>query len=157
MRAPPRPTGVRLMVRSEWLSLTGVGALMAVAALFVFWWAGGGDHAGHADPAALARARALCFTLLSISPMFHALNCRSETRSIFDLGMFTNRAVWGAFGVGVVLQALALYVPFLNPVFKTEPLGLDDVIAVLLLSMVMLAGGEVLKIFLRRRAPTSSA
>jgi Ca2+-transporting ATPase len=83
--------------------------------------------------------------------MFHAFNCRSKMRSIFDLGLFTNRAIWGAFGVGVVLQALAIYVPALNPVFKTEPLGVTDLVVVFGLSLVMLVGGELLKVWARRR------
>jgi Ca2+-transporting ATPase len=151
MKTGPRPATGRLMDARAWLALTAVGAVMAVTALWVFWWAGGGHHA---DPTALARARALCFSVLAIGPMFHALNCRSETRSIFTLGLFGNTAVWGAFGVGVVLQALALYVPVLSPVFKTVPLGLVDVAVVIGLSAVPLVLGELAKIYLRARAPS---
>ena len=152
MTKPPRQTGIRLMTATEWLGLTAVGIVMAATALFVFAWAGGGTSPVHTDPVALARARALCFAVLSISPMFHALNCRSETRSIFELGIFSNRAIWGAFAIGVALVAMALYVPALNPIFKTEPLDVSDVIVVTALSVVPLAGGEFLKVFLRKRA-----
>jgi Ca2+-transporting ATPase len=158
MSKPPREAGIRLMSTREWLGLLGVGTVMAAAALFVFWWAGGGGAHAHVDASALARARALCFTLLSISPMFHALNCRSETRSIFALGLFTNRAIWGAFAIGVALVAMALYVPVLNPVFKTEALGVGDVVLVTVLSMVPLVIGELVKlVLLRRAAPPSAA
>jgi Ca2+-transporting ATPase len=149
MKTPPRPAGGRLMDRRAWLALAGIGAVMAATALWVFWWAGGGHHA---DPVALARARTLCFAVLAIGPMFHALNCRSETRSIFYLGIFGNTAVWGAFAVGVILQALAIYVPFLNPVFKTESLGVVDVLVIVALSIVPLVLGELAKIWLRARA-----
>jgi Ca2+-transporting ATPase len=88
--------------------------------------------------------------------MFHALNCRSETRSIFELGIFSNRAIWGAFAIGVALVAMALYVPALNPIFKTEPLDLRDIIVVVILSIVPLVGGEVLKVFLRRRTSVAA-
>ena len=91
------------------------------------------------------------FAVLSISPMFHALSCRSPTQSIFQLGLFTNRALWGAFAVGVLLQGLAVYVPALHPVFKTANLPLSDVAWVLALSAVPLVIVEVVKIFLRRR------
>jgi P-type Ca2+ transporter type 2C len=156
MSIPPRNVGIRLFTASEWMGLAAVGVVMAVTALFIFHWAGGGTPL-HSDPTALARARALCFAVLSISPMFHALNCRSETRSIFELGLFSNRAIWGAFAIGVALVAMALYVPALNPIFKTEPLSLGDVGVVVALSVVPLVGGEILKIFLRRRNPSPRA
>lgn len=126
---------------------------MAATALWVFWWAGGGHHS---DPVAVARARALCFTVLSIGPMFHALNCRSASRSIFQLGLFTNRTIWAAFAVGVALQALALYMPALNPVFKTEPLGFADLGIVFALAAVPLFLGELVKIAVRMRPSPST-
>jgi P-type Ca2+ transporter type 2C len=146
MLLPPRPSGGPLLVRNEWISLWGVGAVMAACAVAAFWFAGGPD--GGAD---LARARTLVFAILSISPMFHALSCRSPTQSIFQLGLFTNRPLWGAFAVGVLLQGLAVYVPALQPVFKTANLPLSDVAWVLALAAVPLVIVEVVKIFLRRR------
>jgi Ca2+-transporting ATPase len=140
------------MKPAEWLSLVMVGAVMATCAVGLFWWAGGAD--GGAD---LARARTLCFALLSISPMFHALNCRSSSRSIFQLGLFTNRALWGAFLVGVVLQGLAVYVPALQPVFKTDDLPPTDLALVFGLSAVPLALGEIMKVFIRRRTRAAVA
>jgi P-type Ca2+ transporter type 2C len=154
MNQPPRQPGKRLMARREWLSLLGVGAVMATASLWAFYMAGGGTGA---SPETLARARSLAFTVLAISPMFHALNCRSQTRSIFQLGLFTNRAIWGAFAIGVALQSMALYVPALGPVFKTVPLAAADILLVVGLSTIPLLIGELIKLGLRARGavPTS--
>ncbi len=148
MSQAPRTPGKRLLGQREWLSLFGVGAVMAVAALWAFWHASGGTDA---SPDALARGRSLCFSVLAISPMFHALNCRSQTRSIFQLGLFTNRVIWGAFAIGVALQAMALYVPFLEPVFKTVSLDGGDVILVAVLSAIPLLVIELWKVYLRSR------
>jgi P-type Ca2+ transporter type 2C len=152
MSQPPRIPGKRLMQAREWLSLVGVGAVMAAAALWAFWQAGGSHTAVE-----LPRARALAFAVLSISPMFHALNCRSQTRSIFQLGLFSNRAIWGAIAIGVTLQAMALYVPALTPIFKTVPLPLSDVVLVLVLAALPLVIGEILKVYLRKRAGGATA
>jgi Ca2+-transporting ATPase len=108
MEQPPRVPGKRLMAGPEWSALAVVGLVMAVAALGAFYLV---SHGVAHPPEQLARARTLCFAILSISPMFHALNCRSQTRSIFQLGLFTNRAIWGAIAIGVFLQGLAVYVP----------------------------------------------
>jgi Ca2+-transporting ATPase len=148
MGRPPRPAEARILKKREWLSLCGVGAVMATAALAVFWWAGGASGAEHSPE--LARARTLAFSALSMAPMFHALNCRSETRSIFALGLFSNRALWGAIAIGVGLQGLAVYVPALAPVFRTAPLALGDVGVVLAVSAAPLFIGEVIKLGFRR-------
>jgi P-type Ca2+ transporter type 2C len=147
MSRPPRAMTTRLLSRREWATLAGLGAVMAAAALWVFWWAGGCKDCSVEE---LARARTLAFSVLAISPMFHALNCRSSTRSIFELGLFSNRAIWGAFGIGVLLQALAVYVRVLEPVFKTAPLGGVDLAVVVGLSAIPLVLGELSKAALRR-------
>jgi Ca2+-transporting ATPase len=136
------------MPTSSWISLAVVGAIMAAASLWAFAWAGGPKTT---DPAALARARTLAFAVLAIAPMFHAFNCRSASASIFKLGFFTNRALWGAILVGLGLQALAVYIPALHPVFKTTNLSGRDLAVVLALSAAMLVLGEVVKVFVRAR------
>jgi Ca2+-transporting ATPase len=152
MRQPPRPAGGRLMPARDWWSMLGVGAVMAATSLVAFYLAagGGGTDLGDHD-ADLARARTLAFAVLSMSPMFHALNCRSSTRSIFQLGLFTNRALWGAIAIGVALQAMAVYVTPLRPVFHTASLSGSDVGLVMALSALPLLIGETIKIFIRAR------
>jgi Ca2+-transporting ATPase len=100
---------------------------------------------------ALAHARALVFCILSIGPLVHAFNCRSERRSLFAIGVFTNRALWGAVATGVLLQAIAIYVPTLRPLFKTAPLDGGDVLMVLLLSLVPLVLVELVKLLPRKK------
>jgi Ca2+-transporting ATPase len=153
MRQMPRPSGGRLLPRRDWLAMLGVGTVMAVTSLAAFYVAvghGGGTGLDNHDPA-LSRARTLAFAILSMSPMFHALNCRSPTRSIFQLGLFTNRALWGAIAIGVALQAMAVFVGFLRPVFHTARLDGGDVGLVMALSAAPLLIGETIKVFLRAR------
>jgi Ca2+-transporting ATPase len=89
--------------------------------------------------------------VLAIAPMFHAFNCRSASASVFKLGLFTNRPLWGAILVGLGLQALAVYVPALHPVFKTTNLSGRDAGVVVALSAAMLVLGELVKVFVRLR------
>jgi len=154
MEQPPRVPGKRLMAGPEWSALAVVGLVMAVAALGAFYLV---SHGVAHPPEQLARARTLCFAILSISPMFHALNCRSQTRSIFQLGLFTNRAIWGAIAIGVFLQGLAVYVPALHPVFKTVALSAGDIILVLVLSAIPLVLGEAYKAWRRARLAATPA
>ena len=104
----------------------------------------------HAESALeLARARAMVFAILSLGPLAHSFNCRSEKRSLFSLGVFSNRALWAAVLIGVALQAVTIYVPPLRPVFKTAPLGTHDALLVLALSLVPFVLGELAKVMLR--------
>jgi Ca2+-transporting ATPase len=157
MLRPPRPSGGSLMANREWLTMVAVGAVMAACAAGLFLWAvpGGGADLPHRGPE-LARARTLCFTYLALSPMFHALNCRSETRSIFQVGVFGNKALWGATLIGVALQAMSIYVPGLRPVFMTAALSASDLAIVVGLSVVPLVVVELAKVGIRMRARSTS-
>jgi Ca2+-transporting ATPase len=151
MKKAPRAAGGQLMKKREWWSMAGVGIVMALGALWIFEFALPTGKASGGSEEDLARARTLAFSVLALSPMFHALNCRSETRSIFQIGLFTNMALWGAIVVGVGLQALAIYVGALAPVFKTAPLVARDLGLVALVSAIPLLIGETIKLFIRRR------
>ncbi len=142
MHEPPRSPKRQILARAEWISMAGVGSVMAALALYLFWREGG----AHAVGEDLALPRTLCFTLLSVSPFFHALNCRSATRSIFELGLFTNRVLWISFASGASLQAIAIYVPALQPVFKTAAVDGSNLAFTVLLSAVPLAIGELIKL-----------
>src|SRR5206468_2312658 len=65
------------------------------------------------------RARTICFAILAFGPLLHAFNCRSKTKSLFSVGVFTNRALWGAVLIGLALELLTIYVPPLRPLFRT--------------------------------------
>ena len=50
--------------------------------------------------------------------------CRTDRASIFRIGFTTNRLVLWGIGVELMLLALLVYTPFLQPIFNTAPLGL---------------------------------
>ncbi|HUU56619.1 MAG TPA: cation-transporting P-type ATPase, partial [bacterium] len=74
----------------------------------------------------LATARTFAFSVLTLSQLFHALNCRSQTRSFFALGPFSNPWLLYAVGFSLMLHFAIIYVPFLQPIFHTVPLSLRD-------------------------------
>ena len=65
-------------------------------------------------------------------------------------GIFSNNPLLGAVLLAFVLQMATIYVPFLNPVFKTEPLTMSELILSLALSTVVFFAVEVEKYFKRR-------
>jgi Ca2+-transporting ATPase len=92
----------------------------------------------------------MVFTVLTLSQLGHVLAIRSERESLFSLGVLSNRLLVAALLLTFVLQMVVLYVPWLNPIFKTEPLSLAELAACLALSSVVFIGVEIEKALVRR-------
>lgn len=79
----------------------------------------------------LELARTMAFTALVFSQLFHVFECRSEKYSILEIGIFGNPYLIGAVSFSVIMHLSVIYLPFLQPIFKTQSLGLSDWIVVL--------------------------
>ncbi|MDZ5034772.1 cation-translocating P-type ATPase C-terminal domain-containing protein, partial [Clostridium perfringens] len=66
-------------------------------------------------------ASTMAFATLCLARLFHGFNCRGD-RSIFSIGLFSNRYSWMAFGIGLVLLNCVLFVPFLENLFEVANL-----------------------------------
>ena len=72
-----------------------------------------------------AEAQTVAASVFVFGEMFYLFNCRSLTRSAFQIGLFANRpALCGAAGM-VVLQILFVQTPLMNRLFHTAPIGWD--------------------------------
>jgi Ca2+-transporting ATPase len=74
------------------------------------------------------------------------LNARSQRRSAFTNRLFTNGWLWGATGACVLLQLAAVYVPLLQAVLRTNPLGTVDWAIVAVGSLTPVAVVELVKL-----------
>jgi Ca2+-transporting ATPase len=99
----------------------------------------------------------MVFTVLTLSQLGHVLAIRSERESLFVLGVLSNRVLIVALLFTFALQMAVLYVPWLNPIFRTEPLSLAELAACLALSSVVFIGVEIEKALVRRGWIYSSA
>jgi Ca2+-transporting ATPase len=141
MQRPPRPPKESIFARGMWQHILWVGLLMGGVSLLTQAWA---IHV------ASAHWQSMVFTVLTLSQLGHVLAIRSEHESLFTRGVFSNPALIGALGLTFALQMAVLYVPWLNPIFKTEPLGLDELALCLALSTVVFFGVEIEKWLVRR-------
>jgi Ca2+-transporting ATPase len=92
----------------------------------------------------------MVFTVLTLSQLGHVLAIRSERESLFSQGLFSNRPLIAALLLTFALQMAVLYVPWLNPIFKTEPLNPDELVLCLALSSIVFLGVEIEKALVRR-------
>jgi Ca2+-transporting ATPase len=120
MARPPRGMHERIIDARMWTGVLSIGLVMGVVTLLTIdIFLPGGMIEGTDS---LTVARTAGFTTLVLAQLFNVLNSRSETISAFHR-MFVNRWLWGAIGLGVLLQVAVVQVPFLQVAFGTA--GLD--------------------------------
>jgi magnesium-transporting ATPase (P-type) len=88
--------------------------------------------------------------------LFNSLNARSETTSAFH-GLFANKWLWGAIGLGVVLQVAVVEVSFLQVAFGTASMDPTHWTACVALGSVVLWYDELRKLVLRLSDHRSTA
>lgn len=71
-----------------------------------------------------AKAQTMAFMVLSLSQLFHALNLRSRTHSIFAVGLFKNKWLILTFLFSTALQIAVCQLPIFNFILKTVPLNM---------------------------------
>ena len=103
-----------------------------------------------ADGNTIAQARTVAVNSVVAVALFYLFNCRSLTRSVFQIGFFSN--LWVIAGVVgmVILQALFTYAPFMNSIFSSAPIGWTEWSRILALGLVSFAVIELEKAFRRR-------
>lgn len=92
----------------------------------------------------ISHAQTYAFTTLGVSQLFHAIGMRNYDKSLFRMNLLENKAMIGAFILGLLLQIIVTEVPFLVEVFETAQLHLEEWINLILLSMVPLLSHEVI-------------
>lgn len=92
----------------------------------------------------------MVFTVLTVSQLFHSLAVRSESISLFRIGLFSNVPMLAAVLLTLLLQIAVIYLPVLNGIFHTRPLPLFDLVVCLLLSSLVLVAVEIEKWLMRR-------
>ncbi len=139
MSRPPRKPGEPIIDRRRASLMSVQGIFMAACALLAF------SYVLFVEKEGIERARTAAFIVLSVSQLFHSFNCRSQMKSVFELGIFSNLKLVYAFLVSLSLQLSVVYVPGLQKIFKTQNLTLFDWGLVIVLSTLPLWGMEIVK------------
>ncbi|MCI5611445.1 MAG: cation-translocating P-type ATPase [Roseburia sp.] len=122
----PRDPKTGIMTKDFVVTMLSEGILIAIAAMSAY-------HIGIATSAAMASTMA--FATLTLARLFHGFNCRGR-ESIFRLGLQSNKYSLYAFGAGVGLLALVIFVPVLHGVFSIESLSIQAIGQIVVLSFV---------------------
>jgi Ca2+-transporting ATPase len=142
MKRPPRHPKESIFAHGLGLHAIWVGLLMGAVSLFAQAWA---------ISSGTAHWQTMVFTVLCLSQLGHVLAIRAERESLFTQGLFSNKPLLAAVLLTFVLQMAIIYVPFLNPIFKTEPLESWELAFTLALSSIVFFAVEIEKFIRRRR------
>jgi Ca2+-transporting ATPase len=121
--------------------IVGFGMLMSVLALIV------GVVAWNLDDPAW---QTILFTTLIFSQLALALEVRTEKQTLFSVGLLSNRAMLAAVSIGAAAHFALIYVPFLQKIFKTVPLGPRGLAISLAAAGVVIVATEAFKWWLRK-------
>ncbi len=146
MERPPRRPDASIMGDGLWQHAVWVGLLMGgvtlavqATAIEVGWhW------------------QTMVFTVLAFLQLAHAMAVRSERASTFRLGFRTNMPLLITVVVTALIQMAFIYLPFLQPIFETEALGVEELLVVALVTPIPFIAVEIEKWVVRRRERSPS-
>lgn len=119
MQRPPRAPAAPILTGRMLSQVVLVGLLILIAAFGLFQWE-------LAQGAGLDAARTVVLNTVALMQALYLVNCRSLRHSIWSLGLFRNGWLWlGIVGV-LLLQASLTYLPVLNSMFQTAPIGWEE-------------------------------
>lgn len=155
MKQKPRNSKESFFAGGAGMHLILGGILIGALTILAFWF-GYYEHGyspfDHTVPAEIVEyARTMAFMVLVMCQLFYSLAMRNSSKSIFQIGVFTNKYLVGAIVVGVLLQLIIIGIPAMQRAFHLQMLDLQGWIIAIVLGLVPLFFNEILKIFIRAR------
>lgn len=148
MRRKPVPPGEGFFAGGLWMDILLEGCMVGALALLAF-------VVGCNTYGALEVGRTMCFAVLSLCELTHAVNMRT-TQPLYTVGAFSNKKLNIAILVCVLLQVSVIMIPALTGVFHTVTLTPAQWAVVAGLSLVPFAAMESGKLLTSARARTKA-
>ena len=117
MRRPPRDPKTPILTGELIGRIVLVGTMLLLGAFGLFEWS-------LSSGASVAEARTVAVNVFVLVEVFYLFNCRSLTKSMFQIGLFSNLWLFGGVTSMIALQLLYTYTPAMNRMFHSAPIGL---------------------------------
>lgn len=155
MKDKPRNSKENFLTGDATLHIIFGGLMIGGMTMLAFWYGyyeNGYSPFNDSVPANVVEyARTMAFMVLVVCQLFFALALRHHSKSIFSLGVFTNRYLAGAILLGMLLQLFVIGIPVMQRAFHLQMLDLQGWGIVLALGLVPLLLNEFYKLFIRRK------
>ena len=143
MERPPISPKARILNKSALFVILSLGILVAMGTLFFF-------H--HFIEISIEKARTMAFTGIVILEMVNIWNFRSLRMPLTKVGLFSNPWFIWAWLLSIGLQIAVVYVPFMQKMFHTVALSLNDWLFMIIISLPIFIIPEIIKLFLFQRS-----
>ncbi len=139
MDRPPRDPNQPILTFPLFMRTGLVSLLMLAGAFALFLWE------LRREGASLAEARTAVVNVIVMVEALYLLNCRSLSRSIFALGIFSN--LWVILGIGLIvaIQLLFTYTPIMNELFHSAPISGESWLRIVAIAFIAFAAVELEK------------
>ena len=142
MERKPRDPKKSIFADGLWLSIIFQGIIIGVVTLIAF---------NLGSRTSVEEGRTMAFVTLTLSQLAHTFNVRSIDKSIFTVGLFTNKYLIGANLLSIFLVVVLILVPQLREIFKLTLIGTEYALEVIGLSLMPIVLVEIRKVFTRAR------
>ena len=129
MQRQPRNPDVPILTRELIIRILLVGTLLLMGAFGLFEWE-------LATGTSIEHARTVAVNTFVIMELFYLFNCRSLSKSIFQLGIFTNMWVFGGVAIMLLMQIIYTYLPLMNRLFHSAAIGADSWVRIVLAGLL---------------------
>jgi Ca2+-transporting ATPase len=143
---PPRRQDAQLIDRAFLKRIALTGMLTAGVALTAFAYEFYVDNS-------VAQARNAAFSALVIAELLRSFGARSNEKTVWQIGLFSNMRLFVIVAVSFALQLLIHHLPVLESVFGTEPISVAQCAAWIVLGAIPLIVLELGKVL--RQSPPS--
>lgn len=139
--------------RSMAFRIVLMGSTMAVVTLILFYHylPPISEIEGIIDEDVMRKPWTISLTMLAVFQWFNVWNVRTTTSSVFSMKIFSNVWLILAMFVAVSLQAIVVYVPFMQNIFRTTALSLFDWCIILSFGLSIILVEEIRKLIARYR------
>lgn len=110
--------------------------IMAILCVGVYLWF---------NDEGVAKTRTAVFVTMATTQLYNLFNMRSLKKSIFEIGIFSNKYVTLAFFSSLAIQTVITEVPFFQRIFLFEALDFMEVLLLIAISSIVLWIGECYK------------
>ncbi|OJU24259.1 MAG: ATPase [Sphingobacteriales bacterium 41-5] len=124
-----------------------IGCLTILAFWFGYYERGYSPFDKNVPEEVLKNARTLAFIVLIACQLFYSLSVRNVKKSVFKIGLFSNKYLIGAIVLGLVLQLGVMFIPFLRNAFGLVMLDSRGWTIAIIAGIVPFVLSEVMKLF----------
>jgi len=118
-----------------------MAAIMVTMAIFAF---------NHYLPEGLEKARTAAFLIIAMTQVFNVMNMRDIRKSVFEIGLLSNKWINLAFVASIALQFAVVKIPFLQSAFGFSGTSIVEFLVITLISSTVLWAGELYKLIRRK-------